>query len=263
VTEWAVGQVLLFTLVFLRMTGLVVFVPFFDETSHPVQFKAGFAAVLSVLVTGLAAASAGRAAPLQWGLGAYAWAGLCEFGTGAVIGLAARAVLEGVQLAGHIMGRNIGLAIANVVDPQRDIEVSIVGQFKMLLVIAIFVGLDGHHVFLLAMARSYEVVPVAGLTISWPLVSRLVDGVGYLLAVGATLSAPVIAAGLLANVALGLLGRTVPQMNIFIIGFPVRILLGFGVLLLMISLTVGIAEAMIARERSELGAVIRLMSPPI
>lgn len=261
-TEWAVAKFLLFTLVLVRMSGLVLFVPFFDEVSRPVQFKAGFAALLALLVVGVAERTSGTVAPLRWSLGSYAWAAACELGVGAVIGLTANAALQGVQLAGHIMGRNIGLAIANVIDPARDIEVSLVGQFKMLLVLVIFVALDGHHIFLLAMVKSYEVVPVTGLTISWPLVGRLVAGVGYLLMVGVKLAAPVIAAGLLANVVLGFLGRTVPQMNIFIIGFPVRIMLGFGVLLLMVSLMVGVAEALAARSQDELNAVLRLMRPP-
>ncbi len=261
-TEVAVAKFLLFTLVFVRMSGLVLFAPFFDETAHPVQLKAGFAALLALLVTGLAERTAGTVEPLQWSLGAYAWAMACELAVGAIIGITANAVLQGVQLAGHLMGRNIGLAIANVIDPARDIEVSLVGQFKMLLLLAIFVGIDGHHIFLLAMAKSYQAVPVTGLTISWPLVDRMVRGVGYLLMVGVELSAPIIAAGLLANVVLGFLGRTVPQMNIFIIGFPVRILLGFGVLLLMVSLMAGVAEVLASRCENEVNAVLRLMRPP-
>jgi flagellar biosynthetic protein FliR len=262
VTEWAAAKALIFTLAFIRMSGLVIFVPFFDETSHPVQFKAGFAALLALFVTGMAEASASQVGAVQWSLGAYLWIAACELGVGAVIGLAANAVMQGVQLAGHLMGRNIGLAIANVIDPARDIEVSIIGQFKMLLLLAIFVAIDGHHVFVLAMARSYDAVPLGGLTISWALVDRLVEGVGFLLVVGVELSAPVIAAGLLANVVLGFLGRTVPQMNIFIIGFPVRILLGFAVMLLMVSTMVGVAEMLAIRGRTELEAVLQLMRPP-
>jgi len=262
VTDWAVGEFLLFTLVFVRMSGLVLFVPFFDDTSHPVQFKAGFAGLLALLVTGLAAKTAGAVEPLQWSLGAYLWAAARELGAGAVIGLAANMVLQGVQLAGQIMGRNIGLAYANVIDPARDIQVSLISQYKMLLVTAVFVGLDGHHVFLLAMIRSYEAVPVAGLTITWPLVDRLAAGVSYLLVVGMGVAAPAIAAGLIANLILGFLGRTVPQMNILIIGFPVRIMLGLSVLLLMSSLMLGITGVLVARGRTEMRAVLQLMRAP-
>lgn len=261
--EWIAARAVIYTLALIRMSGLVVFMPFFDETSHPVQLKAGLSALLAVIVTGMAEKSAGTLAGTEWTLGMYVWAAACELGTGAILGLVANAVMQGVQLAGHIMGRNIGLAIANVIDPARDIEVSIISQFKMLLVLVIFVGLDGHHIFVLSMARSYEVVPVGGLSVTWPMVNRMIDGVGYLLVVGVELAAPVIAAGLLANVVLGFLGRTVPQMNIFIIGFPVRILLGFGVLLLMISLMAGVTEMLTARSKTELETILRLMKPPV
>jgi flagellar biosynthetic protein FliR len=185
-----------------------------------------------------------------------------EFGVGAVIGVTSAALLNGVQMAGHLMGQNMGLDIANLIDPERDIEISLISQFKMLLFLVVFTAIDGHHVFLMALARSYEAVPLAGLTVSWPVVGRMVKAVAYLFVLGVELSAPVVAAGLLVNVVLGFLGRTVPQLNIFIIGFPVRIALGLGVLLLMVSMMTGLAEVLVAKGRAEMADLLAVMGPP-
>lgn len=259
--EWASGQFVLFVLVFVRMSGLALFMPFFSDWSHPVQVKAGLAALLALLAAGAAGRSAAGAQPLEWGLGSFLWVGACELGVGCLMGLSVSMIFHSVELAGLLVGHDMGLAFANVVDPARDIEVSLIGQFKLLLVLAIFTALDGHHLFVRALARSYEVVPLGGLTISWALVNRLAAGFGFLFSFAVELASPIIVAGLLASVLLGFLGRTVPQMNILIVGFPLRIMMGFAVLLVMISLFVGVTERLTERSREDLWAVMRLMRP--
>jgi flagellar biosynthetic protein FliR len=260
-TGWAVDQFLLFTLVFIRMSGLVFFCPFFDETGHPVQLKAGFAALLALLVMGLASQTVPTAHPLDWGIAAYLWAAISEFGVGFVIGMVANLILQGVQLAGQHIGRDMGLDIANLIDPELDLEISVVSQLKMLLFLVVFVGLDGHHVFVRAVARSYEIVPMTGLTISWEVMRLLTQEFGFLLTVSLELAAPVITAGLLANLLLGIVGRTVPQMNIFIIGFPVRILMGLAVMLLTFSMIAGLADNLAGRCQRQIRAALHLSRP--
>jgi flagellar biosynthetic protein FliR len=259
---WAVDQFLLFTLVLIRMSGLVYFCPFFDETNHPVQLKVGVSALLALLVMGFAGAGLPAGVqPLTWGLGGYLLAAVQEFGVGFLVGLVANLVLQGVQLAGQHIGRDMGLDIANVIDPERDLEISIISQVKMLLFLAVFVGLDGHHIFVRAVARSYETVPLTGLAISWQAFGLLVQEFGFLWILSVELAAPVIASGLLTNLILGIVGRTVPQMNIFIIGFPVRIVLGLAVMLLTLGMMAGVADRLAARSERQIHAVLELSRP--
>ena len=259
---WAVDQFLLFTLVLIRMSGLVFFCPFFDESAHPVRLKAGLAALLALLVMGLAGQSLpAGASPLAWGLGGYLAGAVREFGVGFLVGLVANLVLQGVQLAGQHIGRDMGLDIANVIDPERDLEISVISEVKMLLFLAVFVGLDGHHVFVRAVAGSYEIVPLSGLTISWKALALLVREFGFLWTVSLELAAPVIASGLLSNLILGIVGRTVPQMNIFIVGFPVRILLGLAVLLLTFSMMAGVAGSLAERSERQIRAALQASRP--
>jgi flagellar biosynthetic protein FliR len=262
VAEWAAVNGVLFTLVLVRMSGLVLFVPFFDNARHPVQVKAGFSALLALLVMGTLGPGAWPARALEWSPWAYLWAVASEFGVGALLGVTAAALLGGVQMAGQLMGQNMGLDIANLIDPERDIEVSLVSQFKMMLFLVAFTAIDGHHVFLSALARSYGAVPLAGLNVSWPAVGRVVRAIGFLFVLGVELSAPVVAAGLLVNVVLGFLGRTVPQLNIFIVGFPVQIALGLGVLLMMAGMMTGLAEVLAAKGRAEMADLLAVLGPP-
>ncbi len=256
---WAVDQFLVFTLVFIRMGGLVYFCPFFDETNHPVQLKVGVAGLLALLVMGFAELSVPEGIhPLGWGLGGYLWAAVRELGVGFLIGLVANLVLQGVQLAGQHIGRDMGLDIANLIDPERDLEISVVSQLKFLCFLAVFVGLDGHHVFVRSVALSYQTVPMCGLDVSWKTLSLLVEEFGFLWTISLQLAAPVIASGLLANLILGIVGRTVPQMNIFIVGFPVRIMLGFAVILLTLGMMAGVADRLAERSERKIRAVLEL-----
>jgi flagellar biosynthesis protein FliR len=258
-TGWAVDQFLLFTLVFIRMSGLVFFCPFFDETGRPIQVKIGLSALLALLVMGFAGLTAPAGfTPLGWGLGGYLRAAVQEFGVGFLVGLVANLVLQGVQLAGQHIGRDMGLDIANLIDPEQDIEISVISQLKMMLFLAVFVGLDGHHVFVRAVARSYEIVPMTGLAISWEALALLVKEFGFLWTISLELAAPVIASGLLTNLILGIVGRTVPQMNIFIVGFPVRIVLGFAVILLTLGMMAGVADRLAARSERRIRETLEL-----
>ena len=261
ITGWATGQLLLFTLVFVRMTGMVFFTPFFDDTAHPLQLKAGLSGLLAILVMGTAGQGIAAGAPESWTLAFYLTAAFLEFGVGFVIGLVANLVMQGVQLAGQQMGRDVGLDIANLVDPEQDLDISVISHLKWMLFLAVFVGLDGHHIFVRAVARSYEAVPFMGLTFNRAALELFVREGAFLMALSVQLAAPVMAAGLLANVVMGMVGRTVPQLNIFIIGFPVRIVLGLAVMLLCLGMMASVADNLAARCDERVREALYLSRP--
>lgn len=260
-TGWAIGQFLVFTLIFVRMTGMVFFTPFFDETAHPLQLKAGLSGLLAILVMGTAGREIVAGAPDSWSLAFYLSAAFLEFGVGFIIGLVANLVMQGVQLAGQQIGRDMGLDMANLIDPEQDLEISIISHLKWMLFLAVFMGLDGHHVFVRAVACSYEAVPFMGLTFSRAALELFLREGAFLMALSVELAAPVIAAGLLANLIMGIVGRTVPQLNIFIIGFPVRIVLGMAVFLLSLGMVANVADNLAARCDGKVRAALYLSRP--
>jgi flagellar biosynthetic protein FliR len=135
-----------------------------------------------------------------------------------------------VDVAGEIAGLQMGLGFASFFDPQHGAHTLVVAQFLGLLATLIFLGIDGHLMLLSALAESFRLLPVgAGAPLEWPAIASLGGGI---FVTGLMIALPVVVALLLTNIALGILTRAAPQLNLFAVGFPVTILAGWIVLAL-------------------------------
>ena len=153
-----------------------------------------------------------------------------EFGIGFCIGFSALLVFSAMQVAGQLIDMSIGFGIVEVIDPQYGIQVPLMGSFLYLLALMLFVMLDGHHSVLAALVRSYEFIPIGGGTLrpGLPeLVTALFSGM-FLTAV--EMSLPVIGVLLIVDVVMGILARTMPQMNVFVVGLPLKVVVGVSIL---------------------------------
>jgi flagellar biosynthetic protein FliR len=151
---------------------------------------------------------------------------------GVSIGFALRLVFAALELAGETIGGLMGLGFASIVDPQHGVQVPVVAQFYVLLATLMFLALQGHLLWIEALAESFRVVPIgaAGLTAGgmWALVSFISDVFGW----AVRLALPVVAALLVVNLAFGVLARTSPQLNVFSVGFPAALLVGMALILI-------------------------------
>ena len=152
---------------------------------------------------------------------------------GLIIGYASRLVFAGVQMAGHLVGFQMGFGIVNVIDPSTSSQVSVTSQFENILAMLIFLSINAHHWFLKGIVESFSLVPLLGFHFTGAVANIMVDIFKNVFIIGIKLGAPVIAALFFTTIALGLVARTVPQINVFIIGFPLQI----GIGLLMMGLT--------------------------
>jgi flagellar biosynthetic protein FliR len=152
---------------------------------------------------------------------------------GVTIGLSVRLLFAGIQLAGQLAGFQMGLAIVNVMDPQTSAQVPILAQFNNLIAMMVFLAINAHHWFLRSLMESFRLVPPFNFTLNYSLVEHLMMLGGNMFIIALKIGAPIIATMLITSVALGLIARTVPQMHIFIVAMPLKILIG----LLMLSLT--------------------------
>jgi len=143
-------------------------------------------------------------------------------------------IFNGIQFAGDLVGFQMGLRIGNVIDPMSEQQISIIGTVQNLLAVLIYLSLFWDHFLFKAMAASFRVIPIAGVVLEAPLATELIRMTGQVFVIALKMGAPLLAALFLADVALGFIARTAPQINIFIIGFPVKV--GMGILLLGISL---------------------------
>jgi flagellar biosynthetic protein FliR len=169
--------------------------------------------------------------PLQidsvWVLGGLA---AKEMLIGFIIGYFFSLLFIGVQIGGSIVGYQIGLAIVNVYDPESGGEVSLVGEFWFLVAVLIFLAIDGHHSIISAFADSYRLIPVGVFNFAGSAGEFIIRFSAYSFVMAVKLAAPVIITLFLTEVALGVVARTAPQMNIFIVGLPLKIGVGFLVI---------------------------------
>lgn len=157
-----------------------------------------------------------------------------EVMVGVTLGFAGQLIFAGVQLAGQLAGFQMGFAIVNVFDPISSSQVSIVAQFHYLFAMLIFLAVDGHHSFLFAIAESYRILPPLAFHFSGELTQSIVELSKAIFIVSIKVGALVIASLLMISIGFGMIARTVPQINILIVGFPIKIavgLIGIGLVL--------------------------------
>ena len=216
-------QMQLFFLVFLRTGAFLMAIPGLGAASVPVIFRIGLCLAASLLIFPLVKIGP---LPVSTDVFTLAVSAAGEVLLGILAGVAVRLIFEGIQLAGELAGYQMGLAIAEVIDPASEDQVAILSQFMSLLATLVFLILNGHHWLIRTLVESYEIVPPVGFQVNGPVLERLTRLTAGMFITGLKAGGPVMVALLLATVAFGLVARTVPQMNIFIVSMPVNIAVG-------------------------------------
>ncbi len=229
--EWLaqldVGKFLLFTLVLSRVGGLLMTAPIYGTADIPTQVRALFTLAIAALVF-----------PSQWGVSSPDPGNLAEYlvligsevAVGAGLGLGLVILFSGIDLAGHLIDQVSGLMIAEVFDPTKGDNTSIIARLLSLVTLAIFVAIGGHRIVMAGLLDTFRTIPPGSAAIPSALGETLVTLAGQSFELGIRAAAPVVASMLLANLVLGLISRALPQLNILVIGFGVNALLALGVL---------------------------------
>lgn len=211
-----------FLLIFLRVVTLIGMLPVLDTRGVPVLFKGGLALGMSAaLLPALNLAPPPLLGPVPLGL-----ASVGEFLLGALMGLSVRLLFTGVQMAGQLAGFQMGFAVANIFDPVSSAQVSLPAQAYNLFATLIFLTVDGHHRLLMALAESFRRVPPAAGVWSGAGAGPFAALAGEMFELSIRVSAPVLVALLLTSIALGIVARTVPQMNVYFVAMPISIAVG-------------------------------------
>jgi flagellar biosynthetic protein FliR len=224
-----VEQIETFVLIFLRVSAIIIVIPILGNRTVPLKVKGGLSIIIAFLIFPFvhSPAASYEVIPLVLKMAG-------EVLIGIIIGLTGRLLFAGIQLAGQLVGFQMGFAIVNVVDPVSSSQVSIIAQFQYLIAALIFFAVNGHHVFLYAIAESYNIIPPLSFHFSGPLMDALLSLSKDIFIVAVKTGAPIMTILLLTSVGLGMIARTVPQINIFIVGFPLKIgigLIGIGLTL--------------------------------
>jgi len=209
-----------------RVAGLMVFCPFLGSDAIPMPVKAALAVLITALLDPLRGPAFLSAGVWQWGQIA-----LGEATIGLLLGLTANFLLEAALLAGQILGVQIGYSLANVFDPNTQADTPVLSSLHQFAALLIFLSLNVHHWLLRALARSFVYLPPAGAVAAGAVAGNLLHAAGGIFLAGLQIAAPSLAATLVADVALGFLGKASPQLPVLFVGIAVKNLLGLAVLI--------------------------------
>jgi flagellar biosynthetic protein FliR len=247
-------QLELFIFILLRVSAMVVTIPIFGNRNVPVRAKGGLSLMIAFLLFPFIKFNLPPLEIFSLILGMVG-----EVIIGTVIGLAGRLAFAGVQIAGQLIGFQMGFAVVNVFDPITSEQVSIIAQFQYLIAMLIFLAVDGHHIFLSAIAESYRIISPLDFHFSAELMQSIVEISKDIFIIAVKIGAPVITALLMTSIGFGLIARTVPQINILIVGFPLKIAIGLIGIGLGLPLFAKIMGTVFLEYEGKLNVLLHLM----
>ena len=224
-----VSSVELFFLVFLRMTGMFVVSPIFGRQNLPVYYKVGFSFFIALIVSGSVAIEKPGAVDASVML--YAFYAVREFVVGVIIGFIPYLMFSAIYLAGQLIDMKIGFSMVSVLDPVSNIQLPVTANFYFILCMLMFISVNAHHVTILAICRSYGFIPIGRLNLDGDVVRALLRLFSDIFIVGFRIAAPVVFTVLLTDSALGIISKAMPQINVFMVGMPLKILVGLVIII--------------------------------
>ncbi len=239
-------------LLIMRTTGLFVAAPVFGDKAIPKLVRIGLLILLSVVLL-----SSLNLPPLPQAESSWQLAGLAlkELLVGLVIGLLFRLLFMGVLTAGTMVGYQLGLAMVTVYDASLASQVSLIGRFWYMMAVVIFLSINGHHMVISALADSYAVVPIGGLNCSASSGDMIIKYTAYLFIIAIKIASPIMICLFLTDVALGTIAKMLPTMNVFFVGFPVKIAVG----LVVIGMSLPIFAYIVEKTSSYLDQELKLL----
>lgn len=226
-------------LILVRISCFVFAAPFFGTRNVPSQAKIGFSVLVAILIF----ASVDKTGMVYTGIFGYAVIVLREGITGLLIGLAANVCNSIILFAGNIIDMDIGLSMATEFDPINNAQVTLTGNLYNYFILMLLVVTDMHHYILRAFVDAFTVIPVNGQVFDWEhLMKSMTTYMGDMFVIAFRIILPVFACIMILNCILGIMAKVSPQMNMFAVGMQMKIMVGFVVLFLTVSLLPSVAN---------------------
>jgi flagellar biosynthetic protein FliR len=210
-------------LIAVRISGLLLFAPFVGSSAVPARVKAALVFALTALLF-----PAYGSITLQPSLG---WGWIASVGSelfvGVALGLMIGFVFEGAQLAGQVLGVQMGFSLANVLDPQSQVESSVMSAFHQTIALLIFLQLDVHHWLFRGIAKSFQYVPLGKLPAGLSGAGEVLKAASGLWLIGIQIAAPALIATMLADIGFAFLAKASPQFPVLLVGLSIKSVAGF------------------------------------
>ncbi len=248
------ATVMVFMLMLMRISGMMATAPFFTQLGIPIQVRIFLIFTLGMVMFPIYSTNA---API-WAkdLWSFGWLAFQELAIGLMLGFVAQLVFASVQMAGGHISVMIGLNMAQALDPTTQVNSPAIGQFYSMLALMLFMTLNIHHSLIMAVAKSFEFVPLATGIESFALLAQRFTGLGsHAIVLSMLLVLPVMGIILVKEVALAFMAKLMPQMNIMMVSLPGKIMLG----LLLISITLPYTAEALGKAYEELTSHLMIL----
>ena len=236
---FSMAQLEAFLLIFIRMTGLFILSPIFGRNNLPAVFKIGFSFFLAVIFVNV---NEIPTVSMSSNITLYALYIIKELVVGLVIGYATYVIMSAIYLAGQMIDMQVGFGSVNVLDATSNIQVPLTSNFYYMYIILIFITLNGHFFIIQALFKSFELIPIESLGFNTNFTPELIDIMQQMFEIALRIAAPIIATIFVADVVLGVLSRTIPQMNVFQLGMPLKVIVGLAVIMVTFVYANGLTE---------------------
>lgn len=229
-------EIIAFAMVMLRISAFVVTWPIFGVESVPAPVKVLFALLVTLIVFPVVE---WRSIQADFDSPMLIWLAIKEVFIGLVFGFLGRMFFMAIRVAGEMISLSMGLSGAQMFNPAMGGQVTPVDTFFYSLAGLFFLAINGHHLFITGLVDTFRVVPLSQLNLSMMSFSGIGAFVQEIISIGIRLSAPVMIAVLVINLVMGILGKTVPQVNVLVTSLAVNIIVGFAVMIVALPMMMG------------------------
>lgn len=245
-----------FILIFVRILGIFILAPFFGTKNVPTIFKIGLGFFTSFIIF-----STTKNINIDISnIFQYFIIVLSEFIVGLIIGLASMISFSAIYLAGQLIDYQLGYGIVNILDIHSDMQVPLMGNFIYILTLLLFMLTNGHHVLFVMLSKSFIMIPVGGVSLDLSGISEILTKmVSNMFILGFRISAPIILTTFLTDLTLSIISRTIPQLNVFMVGMPIKIFVGIFTLFIMLPMYLAVIDVLFNGLNADVFELMKFM----
>lgn len=249
----------IFLLVFVRITGMFFLSPIFGRRNIPNYYKIGFCFVFAIIVS--------NSVPVPDissynTLASYVFLIAKELIIGLMLGFISYLLFSGIYIAGQMIDMRIGFGMVSVFDPITNVQIPITADFYVVFATLFMLVTDSHYLLIKAVSDSFTIIPPGRAVLGGPLALQLVKLISDAFVIGFKIAAPVTVVVLITDVALGIISKSMPQLNVFMLGMPVKIIAGLLVIALTIGTFKGIVNVIIQGTYEEIFKFLKQATGP-
>lgn len=251
---FGISQMVTFLLVLVRVGGIFTVGPVFGNANVSPMVRVGMAAALAFVFLPMASFDASHIDFLSLFLVVAK-----EALVGVVMGFLASMMFTGIQMAGAFIDLQIGFGFANIVDPMMKQHNAVIGQLYNFAAMLLFLAMNGHHLMIRGLADSFSVLPLGHMVVTPHATAGILSVFAALFLAALKIGAPVVGAIFLTDVALGILARTVPQLNVFVVGFPAKLTVGLLAVMAVLPMAFGVMTGLFSGLEHDLVRLLKYM----